>query len=917
MWQLVFQSLWRKIGQNTLITSGFFLTACALIILSTTTLTTTLRTKQIINQNWRPMYDLVVLPPQAHIPQGQAIPSNLFEGYQGGISVQQYHQIQQIPGVTLAAPIAFLGYVQLPSPFVEFSSHPFPPGYYRIDWTLSAFNGIQTIIERRVSLIYYLSASCNVLNRGDAFFKALKQENVIFWGCGSIQTGVNSLPSIDTGTFLLAAIDPAAENQLVGLGKSVVSGRMLTNQDTLQTDVQQPTLTDPSSGIDSPNYDVPLLFHQQLPGQIHLTANFARVISDSLDLQKVLNQGGIHYLSQIPEQQQIFNGAIPLVQNDPQRFSNSDLSWNGHSWQARSASIGGNTLSFLYTPSPLTYQTATAPDGQKQPAYTLVPSNIQNAGTVLDNLHLHTDILPSGQQGPEVAFRTLEPTSIIKTSQPPYVSAYYTSKQIGQFSDTELIAQFSNNLNWLPETTYTTAPIVLRYDRQGKSISPKNLLPTTNAASFMLQPPLALTTLAAAERIAGKKCISIIRIRVAGVTGANATSWQKVAQIAQSIEQRTGLHAVVTLGSSPQPTLVYVPGIKKGQDGSVLDIAPIGWVEDRWIVLGAGLIYLNQSNSTQLLLLSSLLIVCFGYIIITLSTLFSTRHREFAVLNALGWHPRQLVQLFLSHVLILSLLGGSSGIGLALALVASIGASPPWLLVVWTLPIVLALALLSAIYPLWQLNRIHPAELLRAGASVTDERTGGILARLATRLPTIGGFSLRNLLRSRARSLIALLSLLLSAVLLMVMLDGLLAFRQTLQGTLLGNYVLFQTAVPQVAGAAFAILLTFMSVADLLLLQVRERQREIGLLQAVGWRLGMVQRLFVQEGLTLALVGTIPGVLIATAILIAQHATQHLVPLPALGIGTILLMLVVATLATLPALRATRRMSLTDVMRAE
>lgn len=71
--------------------------------------------------------------------------------------------------------------------------------------------------------------------------------------------------------------------------------------------------------------------------------------------------------------------------------------------------------------------------------------------------------------------------------------------------------------------------------------------------------------------------------------------------------------------------------------------------------------------------------------------------------------------------------------------------------------------------------------------------------------------------------------------------------------------------MPQIAGAVFAILLTFLSVADLLLLQVRERQKEIGLLQAVGWHAKLVQRLFVQEGLILAVVGAVPGVLVALA----------------------------------------------------
>jgi ABC-type lipoprotein release transport system permease subunit len=114
-----------------------------------------------------------------------------------------------------------------------------------------------------------------------------------------------------------------------------------------------------------------------------------------------------------------------------------------------------------------------------------------------------------------------------------------------------------------------------------------------------------------------------------------------------------------------------------------------------------------------------------------------------------------------------------------------------------------------------------------------------------------------------------------------------------------------------------AISLTFLSVADLLLLHVRERQREIGLLQAVGWRPAWVQRLFVQEGVTLALLGTIPGVLVAQWILHTQHATQSLVPAPVVDLGAAFLMVLVAACAAIPALRALSRMHVADVLRSE
>ena len=65
MWQYVFLMLRRQPGKSALASSGFLLAACALILLSATTQTTLVRGNQIISQNWRPTYDLVVLPPQA------------------------------------------------------------------------------------------------------------------------------------------------------------------------------------------------------------------------------------------------------------------------------------------------------------------------------------------------------------------------------------------------------------------------------------------------------------------------------------------------------------------------------------------------------------------------------------------------------------------------------------------------------------------------------------------------------------------------------------------------------------------------------------------------------------------------------------------------------------------------------------
>lgn len=741
--------------------------------------------------------------------------------------------------------------------------------------------------------------------------KELQQQNVELGACGPYlgnSTDFFDFSSLDTGTFLLAAIDPTAENRLVHLEQGVVSGRMLQPQEDI-TD-----RTFPYIGL---IHELPLLFQQHLPGQITLHATLRRVTTEQIDPRQVLQRGGFNYLAHLPGQQLLFDQNVPIVQNDPGRFANAILTWNGQRWQSSQYNDRGSILQFLYTPSSLSYQPLIGPDGK--PAYTLVPSTTQNAKAALSEQPFYSGAPdpsnPDDHQGPEVFFRTLQPLV------PSNLNTQYFANPVGTFNASSINAQFSNALNWLPETTYAAPPVVLRYDAQGHPLTPTTLLPTTNPAGMLLQPPLALTTLTAAAHFKGDHLISVIRVRVTGVNAPNDASWQRVEHVAQLIEQHTGLRALITLGSSPAPTLVYVPGLTPGQDGSTRTIAPLGWVEERWIALGVSLIYLGQVGQMQFVLLSALLAVCLGYLLVTLTSLLASQRRELALLSALGWRPWHPASAFLVQTLLLALGGGVGGIGLALGISWLIGASPPWLIVAWTLPIVLVLALLSALYPLWHLWRMHPAEALRAGGTVAT--TSSSVHRrqrqpaLGTRLPVLGGMVLRNLTRSRWRAGIALGSFFLSALLLTVMLVGILAFRQSLQGTLLGTYVLVQTAVPQLAGASFAVVLTFLSVADLLLLQVRERQKEIGVLQAVGWRPQLVQRLFVQEGLTLAMLGTVPGVLVALWLVHVQQVAQSSIPAPVIAVGAVVVMAAVAGLATIPAIRAINRLPLMEVLRSE
>ncbi len=352
MWQYVLLLLRRQPGKSALVSGGFLLAACALILLSATTQTTLVRGNQIISQNWRPTYDLVVLPPQAKIPANPTVPSDLLAGYGGGISVQQYEQIKNLPGIEVAAPIAYVGYIHMPVPTIYLSDHSYPTGYYQVDWTLSAFNGQRNIVElQERDIIYIISSSDSASSIGENANSQTQPPDALGAFGGQISEAISevddnpaSMPTPDVGTFLLAAIDPAAENQLVHLDKSITSGRMLTEQDTMHLDKSIPgnPFYYPDLHKTIPYVQIPMLIHRSLPGQIALNAKLTLLYDGPLTPDQIIAKGGIPYLQQLPNRQILFNGSVPLVQDDPQRFSGASLLWDGHNWQAiRSSSSKG------------------------------------------------------------------------------------------------------------------------------------------------------------------------------------------------------------------------------------------------------------------------------------------------------------------------------------------------------------------------------------------------------------------------------------------------------------------------------------------------------------------------------------------------------------------------------------------------
>jgi putative ABC transport system permease protein len=99
------------------------------------------------------------------------------------------------------------------------------------------------------------------------------------------------------------------------------------------------------------------------------------------------------------------------------------------------------------------------------------------------------------------------------------------------------------------------------------------------------------------------------------------------------------------------------------------------------------------------------------------------RTREIGVLRALGWRRRAVLLLILQEAVLLGLLGGLAGIGVAFGLLALMRASPvvgpyvvphwEWDIFVRALLVALFLGVFGGLYPAYRATRLQPVDALR------------------------------------------------------------------------------------------------------------------------------------------------------------------------------------------------------------
>lgn len=901
-----------------------------------------------VSAEWRPTYDLLVLPPDADVTEevgGQRVTqANFMAALGGGITRAQWERVLEVPGVEVAAPIATVGYFRRGDFMLDFPD--LEPGIYSVARTVTWDSGLGPRVQGATTgavlpetidfcrsdtpLILYddldegpvrQSAYKDALVTGFVPLQARDlQDNIASSSCRGLETG---------GVFTVYAIDPEQESLLVGLDAAVVegrgldggrglggssidricSGRVIENQRACEPVASIPLLVNQQSWTETTmryrieRWDLPT----PEPGDLAAQA----VTSGCADAAPAVFEYPVDISEECLDpalQQRLAAAGRREVAETEVRLGDSVLGTFGQfvdgQWEFGEAPDELIRQPYVARPSAMTYRPVDAPQGTWLGA---------------------VEAVPQGSYGPEPTYRQ---------QQPPASSPFLQYQVVGTFDGAAIAERFAGEGSWLPESTYRPPTATARFDERGLPVDPLALRPTANPLGYQLEPPQALTTLAAAEELVGGAPISAIRVRLAGVDEPGEAAWSRIENAARVIRERTGLESLVTLGAAPARVLVHTPGITAAQQPSgqqawelpddptddldsieppaAATVDGFGWVEEPWLIQGASISYLRAGAQQHLWLVAVLAAAALVYLTAAFTSLGLAQVSAVAVRRAVGWPRRLIFVTQMRQAAGLGLLGGVLGTatGAAISQLTGQDLSVPYLLAA---PIAATVvACLAGTLPAWRVSRLPIAAVL-SGGEVALSTTA--VMRRGGRADGLALMAVAELWRLRTRALLALAAGVIASGSVLALVVVRQQFAGSLQLTVLGQSILVETGSLQLAATVIAGVLAVALLAELLWQAVRDRRREIGMLRAIGWRRRHVAQLMIWQGGLLGSACGLLGVALTVGVLARYLGFETLADLvgPSLAVSAAAGGLLGVVAAGVPALRATAETPATNL----
>jgi putative ABC transport system permease protein len=828
---------------------GVLVAAAAFTVLTAASRTAQARTVGKVSANFQPAYDILVRPKGARTAvesKTGTVAPDFLSGIYGGITMAQWHQIEQIPGVQIAAPIAMVGYADLsaaiyvpvPAAALTGSGRQLyristtwvsddgasrvtqPPGYLYVTPQRLIIGPVQGATPTDVS-----GAGCEVtrdsiLAPGSNPFGPAAQSYTLCWSRVN-QYDEPGGPHTEAGYYiawnipvLIAAIDPDAEAKLDGLNKALVSGSYLKENEP-QGSATVPVLASSDSGMNE----------------------YAQTTLQQLTAPTATPLMGVSWAS---AQASAPGRTVATVRTTAQQAYSAVLKGIGPTDTGESASgtFTGTPVDGYWSIAPVDYRRTTAgalvprqvvnpPSAWYTGGAASVPMDDEDSQYRMVTSHENEQLYSPGSLGSDLALIN--------------VAGVFDPARIKSFA----------RLSQVPLGDYQPVDASPATAASRQALHGSDLQPSQNLGGLVSQPVNLITTLSALPALENSQeytgvpaadPISVIRVRVAGVTGPGALSRERISAVAQQIEQRTGLDVDIVAGSSPSPVTIDVPAGKFGQPRLTLS--------QDWVKEGVAVSILTAVDKTSVALYILILVVCVLFVANAATAAVRGRRRELGVLAAVGWRRSRLFTTVLGELAGIGLVAGLLAAVVAVPVSAALGLDTSPARALLAVPVAVAVAVAAGLVPAWLAARADP---------VSSVRPPVLAVRRAHQPGGITALAVLNVTRTPGRTLVGVVSLAVGVAALTLLAAVTFAFRGVIVGSLLGDAVAVQVRSVDYIAAAATIILGVLGVADVVFLNITERGAELATIRSFGWRDSTLARLVITEGAIIGITGSLLG----------------------------------------------------------
>jgi putative ABC transport system permease protein len=837
-----------------------------------------------VNRAWKTPYDILVRPAHSRTPLERSaglLRPNYVSAIYGGITGEQLRRIRSISAVSVAAPVAVVGFVNWPSIFQVQLPTDGSLKIYRVATSSTADAGLSHYpIETRYVAVaktgtldlyapgapggprdggYRLTAAGHAISC-ERPVSCVAPKYCEHYGDGTSQCFARKLgPAYQLPVLQpipIAGIDPQAEAALDGIDRCLTEGRYLT----LGDHPRDLTRTTPS-GEYIPLESIPVLISTTSFVKEEFTAQIA-TLSDPSTMNEETRPQRLHDWRNVTavrrSAQELYRSFLPSVVD----YQDPWPMWSG----------GATT--YRRTGPSAVQPVALAPPAQLY---------VRNYGTGNNLVNFDAEGLLAPPESSDIAFRPIT----IHTDKSSYnPGTPYRLKQwraLGQY-DPACLPQF-DSLNGAGGLETYAAPSLRLPDG-------RELGPTRSMTGYVATPPLVLTNLAGAQWLAdssrfaqasAKAFISVIRVKVVGTEANTPVSRARLARVAYLIHLNTGLDVDVVKGSSTLPVTIDLPAGRFGR--------PALRATEEWSKKGVTLGFARALNWQNASLLTLLLI---GSVLLAGQTAYvSVRRRrpEFGTLRAMGWSSWRLGWLVEMETLALGVVVGLLSVAVAFPLRMLLGVRAWDGSVLTAIPIAVGLCLIAGLIP-----------ALHAARGTTTGVMRGLPRVYRSRPPRSAiSLSFRDVARTwRLEAIVGVLAVAIGASMVGGVILIAAVLRSHLDATALGTYLSGHVQPFQVILALLSVVIGALALGQIVALGYLERRRHLAALRAFGWPRRQIALIIVGQALSIGLGGVIvgAGALTALATVVGAGAGPFLLALAGAA-GVVLVCVALATMVPL------------------